>query len=99
MAIISTMKTVASTRPKMVPETCAKCGKQAWESLALLDDAYAVWIGKCPHCGAHNLLDFSKGGRGYHSGGMALTLPTKDEIEQNGWPEDWPTCDGPGRPA
>ena len=30
---------------------CANCKKEVWESMLTLDDAYNVWLGKCPWCG------------------------------------------------
>ena len=63
-----------------IPGICASCGQQLFESLLMLDDAYGVWKGKCPHCGACNLLDTSKGIRGYHSQGMDLCLPYAEDL-------------------
>ena len=71
--------------------TCNACGCRVYESLALLDDAFAVWVGICPYCGAGNLLDTSRGGRGYSQGFMSLTLPYAEEVRVNRWPADWPT--------
>ena len=68
---------------------CAHCEKPVYESLFTLDDAYAVWVGVCPHCEARNLLGGK--GRGYSSKGMTLVLPTPEEIAWNKWPQEWPT--------
>ena len=70
---------------------CASCGKTVWESLANLDDAYNVWAGKCPHCGAINLLSTEHGLRGYNGGTMYLVLPYDEERDSNGLPPDTPT--------
>ena len=71
--------------------SCANCQKVVFESLWLLDDAYNVWLGKCPHCGALNFLSMNHGLRGYSSAGMHLVLPTIEEIEPNNLPKDTPT--------
>lgn len=70
---------------------CAHCGKAVWESLFTLDDCYNVWAGKCPHCGAINLLAMT-GLRGYSSSGMELVLPHDEEKAANNMPEDCPTA-------
>lgn len=72
---------------------CAKCEKTVWEALFTLDDAYNVWSGKCPYCGAINLLSVNHGLRGYSSSGMHLVLPTDEEKADphNELPEDCPT--------
>ena len=72
---------------------CANCGKAVFEELWFLDDAYAVWEGICPHCGALNYLSPTKqkGMRGYDSRSMYLELPTKEEVIMNGLPPDSPT--------
>ncbi len=69
---------------------CAKCGEKVFESLSLLDDAYAVWWGKCPHCGALNCLSNSCG-RGYNLTRMYLVLPTHEETIMNDLPAETPT--------
>lgn len=88
MGIHSKMQ--ASARQGYISGVCAKCAAAVWESLALLDDAYNVWVGLCPHCGAANLLGMNSL-RGYSSAGMDLVLPTDEEITQNNWPKEWPT--------
>ena len=66
---------------------CANCGKPIKESLSILDDAYGVWRGVCPHCGAINLLDQSgeHGIRGYITDKMWTVLPTDHEMKMNKW--------------
>lgn len=88
MSLINTMRVAAA--PGLIPGACAKCSKPVYESLALLDDAYNVWLGKCPHCGALNFLGFNSL-RGYSSTGMTLVLPTDEERDANGLPADTPT--------
>lgn len=70
---------------------CAQCGKAVWETVFDLDDAYNVWAGKCPHCGAINLLSTEHGLRGYDSQAMHLVLPYDEERDANGLPKDTPT--------
>lgn len=70
---------------------CANCGAVVAERLSTLDDCYGVYRGRCPACNAVNLLDFTKGLRGYSSSGMNLCLPTDHEVEANGWEHDIPT--------
>lgn len=96
MSIISEMKTQADRG--LIPGACAHCKKAVYESLALLDDAYNVWLGKCPHCGALNYLSMSSL-RGYGSSGMNLVLPTDEERDANNLPKDCPTSGACGRPA
>jgi phage FluMu protein Com len=74
-----------------IPGSCAKCGRLVYESESTLDDAYAVWWGKCPYCGALNALDTTKGIRGYSSAEMCLTLPEEEEVIMNDLPADTPT--------
>ena len=69
---------------------CAACKADVYESLAMLDDAYNVWLGKCPHCGALNFLALT-GLRGYSSAGMSLALPTDEEKIANNLPPDCPS--------
>lgn len=64
--------------------------KPVFESLWLLDDAYNVWVGKCPHCDAHAFLSMQSL-RGYNSAGMQLVLPTDEERDSNDLPKDCPT--------
>ena len=71
---------------------------EVWESIAILDDAYNVWVGKCPACNAYNRLALTSL-RGYSSRGMDLVLPTDEEREANGWPAEIPTLGACGRPA
>lgn len=88
MSIINTMQ--KDPRRGYIKGVCAHCKQPVWEELWLLDDAYNVWIGKCPHCDARNLLGMT-GLRGYSSAGMDLVLPTDEEVAANDWPKDWPT--------
>lgn len=88
MSITSTMRKEAARG--YIKGTCAKCAGDVYESLAMLDDAYNVWMGKCPHCGALNYLAMT-GLRGYSSGGMSLVLPTDEEKAANNLPVDTPT--------
>jgi hypothetical protein len=78
-----------------VPGNCAKCGERVYESMFTLDDAYNVWAGKCPHCGAINRLGLT-GLRGYSSQGMDLVLPTDEEKAANDMPADCPTSGSRG---
>lgn len=80
-----------------VPGSCANCAKLVFEDLFSLDDAYNVWAGECPHCGAINLLSLHHGLRGYSSSEMHLVLPTDEERKENGLPPNCPTS-GPGGP-
>lgn len=91
MTIISTMKT-APTRG-LIRGTCPNppCGKEVFESVWILDDAYNVWAGKCPHCKALCYLSMTHGLRGYGLGGMHLVLPTDEERDANNLPKDIPT--------
>lgn len=84
--IISTLK--KQCRSKMIPGQCPKCDKVVYESMFLLDDAYAVWAGLCPYCGAICLLDTAEG---YHSGKMYLTLPHNEEVIMLDLPPETPT--------
>lgn len=88
----------ATPREKSEPVRgeCAHCGAAVYESLFFLDDAYAVWLGECPHCHALNFLS-TKHGRGYSSAGMHLVLPTDDEVKRNGLPEGCPTVESVAR--
>jgi len=81
-----------------IPGKCAKCKQEVYESLSLLDDAYNVWKGVCPHCGAINFLAMTSL-RGYSSGGMDLVLPAEEEREANGLPADTPTSGSCGHKA
>ena len=94
--IISTMR--AAPSHGFVPGKCAKCSGAVYESLFTLDDAYNVWMGRCPHCSALNYLAMS-GLRGYTNDGMTLVLPTDEEVTANGLPPDTPTSGACGRPA
>lgn len=80
----------AKPGPRTVPGTCPNpaCGKPVWESLLVLDDAYNVWAGKCPHCQALAYLSTNHGLRGYSSTGMHLVLPTDEEVQANGLPPE-----------
>ncbi len=95
MSIINEMRKAPAHG--FIKGACAKCAGEVYESLAMLDDAYNVWMGKCPHCGALNYLAMT-GMRGYSSGGMSLVLPTDEERDANGLPPDTPT-QGPRGPA
>jgi hypothetical protein len=64
-----------------VPGECAHCKRQVWEACVTLDDAYNVWLGKCPYCEALNYLSTSHGLRGYSSSEMYLVLPTDEEAK------------------
>lgn len=80
-----------------VEGNCAKCNTKLYESLFLLDDAYNVWAGKCPHCMAINMLSMNHGLRGYSSKSMWLVLPTDEEVEMNtDLPCDCPTSGSHG---
>ncbi len=74
-----------------IPGECAKCGKTVYESEFTLSDCYNVWAGRCPHCGAINLLSTSHGLRGYSSQKMWLVLPTDEEKAANDMPTDCPS--------
>jgi hypothetical protein len=62
---------------------CAKCYGVVWESLWILDDAFNAYAGRCPHCGAINLLSMDKTLRGYDMNHVWLVLPTDEEAEAN----------------
>jgi hypothetical protein len=79
----------------LVEGLCASCGKPRWESLAVLDDCYNVWAGKCS-CGAINLLSVNHGLRGYSSQQMHLVLPTDEEIAKNEMPQGIPSSGSKG---
>lgn len=96
MSIISTMQ--EHPKPGYIRGSCANCHFDVHESLAMLDDAYNVWLGRCPHCKALNFLAMS-GLRGYSSSGMNLVLPTDEEKAENNLPADCPTSGPSGRPA
>jgi hypothetical protein len=89
----------ARRRSGDVPGECANCKRQVWEASVTLDDAYNVWIGKCPYCEALNYLSTNHGLRGYSSSEMHLVLPTDEEAAANGLPEGTPTTGPSGRPA
>jgi len=74
----------------LIQGACAACWAKVYESLAVLDDAYNVWAGRCPHCGAVNLLSMTSL-RGYSSAGMTLVLPTDEERASNHLPAVCPT--------
>lgn len=97
MTIISEMKTKAESG--YIGGACANCKATVYESLWLLDDAYNVWMGKCPGCKALNYLSMNHGLRGYSSGGMHLVLPTAEEIAANDLPTDTITSGVSGQPA
>lgn len=89
MTIISDLKT--APRSGSVKGSCAHCDATVYEDLWLLDDAYNVWMGKCPACKALNYLSMKHGLRGYSSGGMHLVLPTDEEKVANNLPADCPS--------
>lgn len=89
MLLINEMK--AAPKYGHIKGQCANCTKDVYEALWLLDDAYNVWLGKCPHCKALNFLSMNHGLRGYSSGGMHLVLPTDEEKQANGLPADCPS--------
>jgi hypothetical protein len=89
VSIISDLKTKPGR--DMVKGTCAHCSADVYENLWLLDDAYNVWIGRCPSCKALNYLSMNHGLRGYSSGGMHLVLPTDEEKAANNLPADCPS--------
>jgi hypothetical protein len=95
MSMICEMKRERDPRFASIQGACAKCEQIVYESEFTLDDAYNVWAGKCPHCGAINLLSLNHGLRGYSSQGMHLVLPTIEERDANGLPGDCP-CSGSG---
>jgi phage FluMu protein Com len=97
VSIICDMRAAKKHRDD-IPGECANCKAQVFESLLTLDDAYNVWLGKCPHCKALNFLSMNHGLRGYSSGGMHLVLPTDEEVASNGLPADTITT-GKGGPA
>jgi phage FluMu protein Com len=78
---------------------CANCNQVVFESLLMLDDAYNVWMGKCPHCEALNFLSTKHGLRGYCSNQMWLELPYLEEIEANTLSPDIPNQGSNGKPA
>ena len=93
MTLIRNMHEAAATG--RVPGECAKCAKPVFEELWLLDDAYNVWMGRCPHCAALNYLSMTHGLRGYTEKQMHLVLPTDEEVADNHLPAGTPTR-GPG---
>jgi len=97
MTIISDLKTVGGS--KHVKGNCAMCKAEVFEELWLLDDAYNVWMGRCPGCKALNYLSMSYGLRGYDRAHMELVLPTAEEVQANNLPADTPTSGAAGRPA
>jgi hypothetical protein len=97
MTIICDLKTVA--RAHSVKGNCGKCGVEVFEDLHTLDDAYNVWMGRCPACKALNYLSMNYGLRGYDRAVMKLVLPTAEEIAANDLPADTPTSGACGKPA
>lgn len=98
MTIICDLKTEKGRYP-CVKGTCANCSAEVFESLSTLDDAYNVWMGRCPACKALNYLSMNYGLRGYDSGTMKLVLPTAEEVTANNLPPDTITSGPCGRPA
>lgn len=94
MEMLFTMR--SAKRSDDIPGICAHCGKQVWESLFTLDDAYNVWTGQCPHCSALNYLSTNHGLRGYCSSQMWLVLPTPEEAAANGLPVGIPLAESRG---
>lgn len=78
---------------------CANCNVEVYEAQWLLDDAYNVWLGRCPSCKALNFLSMNHGLRGYTSGRMWLVLPTEEEKIANGLPAETITSGASGKPA
>jgi hypothetical protein len=97
MSIISDLKTAAAQG--LVKGNCAHCKIDVYEAMWLLDDAYNVWMGRCPGCKALNYLSMQHGLRGYSSVGMNLVLPTAEEVAANNLPADTITSGPCGRPA
>ncbi len=97
MTIISDLKT--APRGQSCKGECANCKAEVYEDQWLLDDAYNVWMGRCPSCKALNYLSMSHGLRGYTSGRMWLVLPTAEEIAANNLPPDTITSGPSGKPA
>lgn len=95
--IISDLKT--APRPASCKGACANCQAEVYEDTWLLDDAYNVWMGRCPACRALNYLSMSHGLRGYSGSVMWLVLPTAEEIAANNLPADTPSSGPCGRPA
>ena len=95
--IINDMKTVG--RGESCKGSCANCKAEVYEDMWLLDDAYNVWMGRCPACKALNYLSMNHGLRGYYTGVRHLVLPTAEEVEANGLPKDTPNSGPCGRPA
>ena len=89
MTIISTMK--RSPGAGLIKGQCPNCDTDVYESQAMLDDAYNVWVGKCPRCQALAFLSMNHGLRGYGAGRMHLVLPTDEERDANDLPKDIPT--------
>ena len=87
--IVSEMKTARAHG--YIKGQCANCAADVYEQLWVLDDAYTVWMGKCPHCKALNYLSMNHGLRGYTSDGMHLVLPTDEEKQANNLPADCPS--------
>ena len=83
------------TRTAGVAGNCAKCNSRVYQSLAILDDTYNVWAGRCQHCQAINFLSTQHGLRGYTSSSMYLVLPYNEEILANDLPANTPSA-GPG---
>ena len=97
MSMISELKKMPAHG--LIEGKCANCKKPVYESLFTLDDAYSVWLGKCPYCGALNFLSMNHGLRGYSSSSMFLELPTEEEKQANELPADCPTRGVAGVPA
>lgn len=88
MSLINTMRTAPGRG--LLRGTCANCKKDVYESKWILDDAYNVWAGRCPHCNAINMLALTSL-RGYSAAGMDLVLPTDEERDANELPANTPT--------
>ena len=88
MSLINAMRTAPGRG--LLLGTCAHCKNDVYEFEWILDDAYNVWAGKCPHCNAINYLALTSL-RGYSSAGMDLVLPTDEERDANELPSDTPT--------
>ena len=95
--IVSDLKT--APRSGRCKGACANCQAEVYEDLLVLDDAYNVWMGRCPSCKALNYLSMNFYLRGYTREEMRLVLPTAEEIAANGLPPDTPSSGVSGKPA
>jgi hypothetical protein len=63
---------------RTVAGNCATCALVVYEAVEVLDDAFGVYVGRCPHCQALNYLSTQEG-RGYDGQRMHLVLPQPTE--------------------